>query len=126
MPLPNMLPVTGGLPCEPDCRRQPWGRRDCHRHLECLRTLTAGQVLARLREHVPALCGAPAPRGPLPAGDAAPAPARDPPPERHDRPPPMNEPLSLAYYGYVSDLSGYGHAARATSTPCIARACSFP
>lgn len=59
VPAPSMLPITRGLSCEPACRRQPWGRRDCHRHLECLRTLTAEVVLARLREHVPALAEAP-------------------------------------------------------------------
>ncbi|HYH79682.1 MAG TPA: glycosyltransferase family 9 protein [Longimicrobium sp.] len=58
LPAPNMLPVTRGLSCEPACRRQPWGRRDCARHLECLRTLTAAEVLARLRAHVPGLFAA--------------------------------------------------------------------
>ena len=53
LPVPNMLPVTRGLSCEPDCRLRPWGRRDCHRHLECLRSLTAAEVLGRLREHLP-------------------------------------------------------------------------
>ncbi|MET0398308.1 MAG: glycosyltransferase family 9 protein [Longimicrobiaceae bacterium] len=55
LPAPNMLPVTRGLSCEPACRRQPWGRRDCHRRLECLRTLAAAEVLARLCEHLPGL-----------------------------------------------------------------------
>jgi len=64
LPAPNMLPVTKGLSCEAACRRQAWGRRDCHRHLECLRTLTAGEVLSRLRELVPGLSG---------GGDAEPA-----------------------------------------------------
>jgi hypothetical protein len=48
MPMPNMLPVTKGLPCEPACRRGAWGRRDCPLHLECLRSLTADDVLARI------------------------------------------------------------------------------
>ncbi|HEV7586929.1 MAG TPA: glycosyltransferase family 9 protein [Longimicrobium sp.] len=55
LPGTGLLPVTGGLSCEPDCRRRPWGRRNCHRDLECLRTLTAEEVLARLRAHVPRL-----------------------------------------------------------------------
>jgi ADP-heptose:LPS heptosyltransferase len=57
LPVASMLPVTKGLSCEPECRRQPWGRRGCHRRLECLRTLTAEEVLARLRAHVPSLFG---------------------------------------------------------------------
>lgn len=48
MPSPAMVPVSKGLDCEPECRRGPWGRRDCARHLECLSTLTAAQVKARL------------------------------------------------------------------------------
>ena len=43
---PNMHVITRGLSCEAACRRAPWGRRDCDRHLECLRTLEASQVLA--------------------------------------------------------------------------------
>ena len=50
IPVPNMIALTKGLGCEPLCRRQPWGRRDCDRHLECLRTLTSAEVLQRLRE----------------------------------------------------------------------------
>jgi len=49
----NMIPVTKGLPCEPACRRGAWGRRDCDRHLECLRTLTGDDVLARLAHILP-------------------------------------------------------------------------
>lgn len=52
LPLANMRPVTKGLACEPECRRGAWGRRDCHRHLECLRTLTADDVLAHLGHSV--------------------------------------------------------------------------
>jgi len=52
---PNMLPVTKGLSCEDACRRQPWGRRTCPRRLECLRTLTAQEVLGHLRGHLPEL-----------------------------------------------------------------------
>jgi ADP-heptose:LPS heptosyltransferase len=45
---PHMHAVTKGLACEPACRTRPWGRRDCERHLECLKTLDAGAVLATL------------------------------------------------------------------------------
>ncbi|HUB14151.1 MAG TPA: glycosyltransferase [Acetobacteraceae bacterium] len=44
----NMVPVSKGLDCEPECRRGPWGRRNCARHLACLSTLTAEEVKARL------------------------------------------------------------------------------
>ena len=47
---PSMVPVSKGLDCEPACRRGAWGRRDCARHLECLTTLTAEEVKARLDE----------------------------------------------------------------------------
>jgi glycosyltransferase involved in cell wall biosynthesis/SAM-dependent methyltransferase len=98
IPAPNMLPITGGLPCETACRRQPWGRRDCHRHLECLRTLTGREVADRIRATLPQVFASEAAPGELP-----PAPIRS---------RPMTD-LSLAYYGYVSDHSGYGHTARA-------------
>jgi hypothetical protein len=55
LPTPNMLPVTRGLGCESACRRQPWGRRDCHRHLECLRTLDGREVAERVRAALPQL-----------------------------------------------------------------------
>jgi hypothetical protein len=45
---PNMIAVTKGLPCEPACRRGPWGRRDCEHHLQCLRSLTAEEVCRRM------------------------------------------------------------------------------
>jgi ADP-heptose:LPS heptosyltransferase len=48
MRAPEMVPVTKGLRCEPACRTGPWGRRDCDRHLECLRTLSADDVRGRL------------------------------------------------------------------------------
>jgi ADP-heptose:LPS heptosyltransferase len=50
---PHMIAVTKGLPCEPACRRGPWGRRDCEHHLKCLRTLDAGEVCGRLEAVVP-------------------------------------------------------------------------
>jgi ADP-heptose:LPS heptosyltransferase/2-polyprenyl-3-methyl-5-hydroxy-6-metoxy-1,4-benzoquinol methylase len=49
MPSRFMIPVSKGLACEPACRREAWGRRDCERHLECLKTLGAEEVLARLQ-----------------------------------------------------------------------------
>jgi hypothetical protein len=49
MAAPNMAVVTKGLPCEQRCRAGAWGRRDCEHHLQCLRSLTASDVLARLQ-----------------------------------------------------------------------------
>lgn len=48
IPSPYMIPITKRLPCEPACRRAPWGRRDCEHHLACLKTLTAEEVAARV------------------------------------------------------------------------------
>ena len=45
MDAPNMTAITKGLPCEPACRRGPWGRRDCEHRLRCLRALDAVDVL---------------------------------------------------------------------------------
>jgi glycosyl transferase family 9 (putative heptosyltransferase) len=50
---PHMIPITKGLPCEPACRRGPWGRRDCEHHLQCLRTLSADEVHDRIETIVP-------------------------------------------------------------------------
>ncbi len=86
-----MIPVTKGLPCEPACRRQAWGRRDCERHLECLKTLTPEEVAARIAAELPAI------------RDLAAGPAEEKPMEQ----------IRLNYYGYVFDASGYGQAARA-------------
>lgn len=83
-----MIPLTKGLPCEPACRREPWGRRDCARHLECLKTLSPEEVLARIQ----------------PAAPAAPVSQR-----RNDA---METSISVNYYGYVFDATGYGQAAR--------------
>lgn len=46
IPAANMIAIEKGLPCEAACRRGAWGRRDCEHHLECLRTLSCGDVLA--------------------------------------------------------------------------------
>jgi ADP-heptose:LPS heptosyltransferase len=55
LPRANMLPVTKGLACEPACHSGAWGRRDCQFHLECLRSLTADDVAARVEATLPAL-----------------------------------------------------------------------
>ncbi|HEU0299053.1 MAG TPA: glycosyltransferase family 9 protein, partial [Longimicrobium sp.] len=117
IPAPNMLPVTRGLACEPACRRQPWGRRDCARHLECLRTLTGREVAERVRAALPDLdASVSAPREArsrtlaLSHSRTGVPPGAPPSPSSSARP--MSE-LSLAYHGYVSDQSGYGHTARA-------------
>ncbi|MDB5600908.1 MAG: methyltransferase protein [Xanthobacteraceae bacterium] len=91
IPSPSMIPVTKQLRCEAGCRREPWGRRDCHHHLECLKMLTADEVLARVHERLPEL--------------------RPPPPAAH--PVIRTGTIRLNYYGFVFDASGYGQAARA-------------
>jgi ADP-heptose:LPS heptosyltransferase/2-polyprenyl-3-methyl-5-hydroxy-6-metoxy-1,4-benzoquinol methylase len=92
IPAPNMFPITQGLACEPACRRQPFGRRDCEHHLQCLKTLTAEEVQDRLNailtRSAPSL---PAPREEQPAVTK----------------------LKVVYHGHVFDASGYGQAARA-------------
>lgn len=55
IPAPNMYEITKGLPCEPACRERPWGRRDCDYHLECLKSLSEQEVLAKMREVLPSL-----------------------------------------------------------------------
>ena len=49
----NMFAITKQLPCEPACRRGPWGRRDCEHHLQCLRTLSADDVCDRIEALAP-------------------------------------------------------------------------
>jgi len=48
IPAPNMFPITKGLPCEPACHRGRWGRRDCEFHLQCLKMLSAAEVLQKM------------------------------------------------------------------------------
>jgi heptosyltransferase-2 len=60
IPLANMHAVTKGLPCEAECRRMPWGRTDCALHLECLRSLTADDVIATLAATLPVTVADPA------------------------------------------------------------------
>jgi ADP-heptose:LPS heptosyltransferase len=89
IPSPVMNPITKQLPCEAACRRMPWGRRDCERHLACLKTLTAQEVAARVHAKLPKLQAI------------------------QSRPIQATETVRLNYYGYVFDASGYGQAARA-------------
>jgi ADP-heptose:LPS heptosyltransferase/2-polyprenyl-3-methyl-5-hydroxy-6-metoxy-1,4-benzoquinol methylase len=96
IPAPNMFPITKGLPCEPECRKQAWGRRDCQYHLRCLKELTAVEVHARLREILPE-------RKPVEQVQKKTNITEVNPVQR----------LSLAYHGHVFDASGYGNAARA-------------
>ena len=86
VPASNFFPITKGLSCEPGCRKERWGRRDCEHHLECLRTLQPADVLRHVRSVT-------APRQPTPK----------------QRVPD----LDLVYYGEVFNASGYGTAARA-------------
>ena len=90
---PFMIPVSAQLDCETACRRQPWGRRDCDQHLECLKSLSAGDVLARVTARLPDLPVLELPSQPA-AVQSAP-------------------PIRLTYYAAVFDASGYGAAARA-------------
>jgi 2-polyprenyl-3-methyl-5-hydroxy-6-metoxy-1,4-benzoquinol methylase len=92
IPADNMIPITKGLPCEPACRQRPWGQRDCEYHLECLKSLTAQEVVQRIRQVIPE-------HAPADVCTITELQTMD--------------NLNLAYYGYVFDASGYGHAARA-------------
>jgi 2-polyprenyl-3-methyl-5-hydroxy-6-metoxy-1,4-benzoquinol methylase len=85
----NMFPVTKGLPCEPQCRKKPWGQRDCEHHLKCLKTLTPGEVVTRMAAVLNGV-------------DIRLTEEVNP-----------VQPLGLMYHGHVFDASGYGTAARA-------------
>jgi ADP-heptose:LPS heptosyltransferase/SAM-dependent methyltransferase len=121
IPSQKMFPVTKNLACEAACRKQPWGRRDCERHLECLKTLSPQETLAHVQQNVGALAAAPrALLQTVPAPDASAqvlhATPVAPRASQTDSPPRRNmhaeNDLSLVYYGYVFDASGYGQAAR--------------
>jgi ADP-heptose:LPS heptosyltransferase/glycosyltransferase involved in cell wall biosynthesis/SAM-dependent methyltransferase len=86
MPSRFMVPVSKHLACEPGCRENPWGRRDCEHHLECLKMLTPDDVMERMAEarELPAVARAPA-----------------------------KDTVHVAYHAAVFDASGYGAAARA-------------
>jgi ADP-heptose:LPS heptosyltransferase len=97
---PNFFPITKGLPCEAACRRGTWGRRDCDRHLECLKTLTADEVFMKVNQVI------------APAGEHTPSLKRvrmASPPESQSA---DKDTINLMYYGCVFDASGYGNAAR--------------
>ena len=99
--VPNMIPITKGLPCEPACRKGAWGQRDCEHHLRCLKTLTPEEVYMRVTAILPELKN----RSSMSRANSAASPHRY-----------QNitaETIRLAYYGYVFDASGYGQAARA-------------
>lgn len=106
MPSKNFFPITKGLPCEPACRQGTWGRRDCHRHLECLKSLTPDEVFMKVSEAVPNLAAT------ARAAGSAPPPATTLVPSPPDSARAARETINVAYYGWVFDASGYGHAAR--------------
>jgi ADP-heptose:LPS heptosyltransferase/2-polyprenyl-3-methyl-5-hydroxy-6-metoxy-1,4-benzoquinol methylase len=91
IPSAKMFPLSKGLPCEPACRKGRWGRRDCERHLECLKSLTAQEVFAHMRAKLGRDLERPAARRAARAAGE----------------------IGLVYHGYVFDASGYGQAARA-------------
>ena len=93
--------ITKGLPCEAACHAGKWGRRDCERHLECLKTLTAEEVFMKVAEIVPAVAN----------GSTHIAPARCQ-PARVKTGGAAVESIDLLYYANVFDASGYGQAAR--------------
>jgi ADP-heptose:LPS heptosyltransferase len=101
MRTPRMVAFSKGLPCEPSCRRERWGRQDCTHHLECLKTLTPLEVRGRLMRMLDNDTVTPLVQ--LTARPALVA--------KH----PQVEVCGprLAYYGHVFDASGYGAAARA-------------
>jgi len=47
--------ITKGLPCEKACHSGTWGRRDCDYHLQCLKTLTAEEVMKNVLEKLPGI-----------------------------------------------------------------------
>ena len=135
IPSKKMFPVTKKLACEPACRKGAWGRRDCEQHLACLKTLSPEEVLEHVKLNVHALAVAPpaaqvvattshasAQVSPLqtdaqtrPVQSVAPVAeinATDGQPVSPPRRAPREQELSLTYYGYVFDASGYGQAAR--------------
>jgi ADP-heptose:LPS heptosyltransferase/glycosyltransferase involved in cell wall biosynthesis/2-polyprenyl-3-methyl-5-hydroxy-6-metoxy-1,4-benzoquinol methylase len=93
--------ITKGLPCEAACHAGKWGRRDCERHLECLKSLTPEEVYMKVAEIVPAVAN----------GHSHIAPARCQ-PTRVETNGAAVESIDLLYYANVFDASGYGQAAR--------------
>lgn len=97
---PHFYPITKGLPCEAACRRGAWGRRDCDRHLECLKTLNAEEIFMKVSQLIPSIAEQPPRLTPVRLAS---------PPESN---PAEKETINLMYYGWVFDASGYGNAAR--------------
>jgi ADP-heptose:LPS heptosyltransferase/glycosyltransferase involved in cell wall biosynthesis/SAM-dependent methyltransferase len=120
IPSRKMFALTKKLACESACRKQAWGRRDCEQHLACLKTLSAEEVLEHVKQNVPALAATPhataqpmrAAIAPALVPAAPPVVARAPQSVAPPRAAPAGHDLSLVYYGYVFDASGYGQAAR--------------
>lgn len=123
MPWPAMHSLSGGLACEPACRTEPWGRRDCRQHLECLKQIEPRQVAQRLLEIAPAL-------GQTAAPSAHAEPLLTPP----KPPPPAPLPLAIRLGGGFGDLllagrivellwqlSGYGHVSTYSDRPELAQ-----
>ncbi|HEX9046316.1 MAG TPA: glycosyltransferase family 9 protein, partial [Verrucomicrobiae bacterium] len=100
IPVKNFFPIAKGLPCEAECRKGPWGRRDCNRHLECLKTLSAEEVFMKVNEIIPV-------KDP-PATASIKATIAFPPESSAKK----LETINVVYYGEIFDTSGYGRAAR--------------
>lgn len=109
MPSKHFHAITKKLSCEAACHAGTWGRRDCSRHLECLKTLTPEEVFMNVTELLPETARDPnaPPILPLPALQMSAVPMAE--AER----PQDRETIDLVYHGYVFDASGYGQAARA-------------
>jgi glycosyltransferase involved in cell wall biosynthesis/cyclopropane fatty-acyl-phospholipid synthase-like methyltransferase len=101
--------ITKGLPCEAACHAGTWGRRDCDRHLECLKTLTPDEVFMKITELLPDVARASSTAPILPPAPSQAAVVTVTKPERQQ----SRETINLVYHGYVFDASGYGQAARA-------------
>jgi ADP-heptose:LPS heptosyltransferase/glycosyltransferase involved in cell wall biosynthesis len=97
MPAEHMYPMRQ---CHPQCRQPSWGQRQCAYNLQCLKTLTPHAVLNTIRTHVPAYGSV---EGTSLTSKRA---------SLAQELPTMDD-IRVAYYGYVFDASGYGHAARA-------------
>jgi ADP-heptose:LPS heptosyltransferase/SAM-dependent methyltransferase len=102
MASPHMHALSKGLACESACRQQAWGRRDCSHHLECLKSLTADEVLDRLAEVAPVLAKARRPHTPQAPAAALKAAA----PVTFRRVTPDTDPIRLAVHmeGGLGDL----------------------
>ncbi len=104
MPSKYFHAITKGLPCEAARHAGTWGRRDCDRHLECLKTLTPDEVFMKVTEFLSEAASASVLPDTSQASIATVAR-----PKNQQNP----ETIDLVYHGYVFDASGYGQAARA-------------